>query len=366
MSSLSSAPASTTPVGQLRARGRGRLVDRLTWGVAVANLIAQIGIIVTGGAVRLTGSGLGCSEWPVCEPGAFTPQFHAAMTFHPIIEFGNRMLGVVVGVIALAMLVAVYRREPTSSRSPAVKRLAWLILIGVGLQGFIGGITVWVDLHPAIVGSHMLISLALVAVSTYLLVCLRSPDGQAVPVSSPSARVLGLAMSTVGVLLLVLGVVTTGAGPHSGDATEPYRWALDPAFVSRLHALAVWVFVGLVVVGLLLARREQNQRAVRAWGWLLAITLAQGAVGYVQYFTGLPELLVGIHMLGSALTVVTLVFAVSSLSTREPAPSSRLTPYDDTLAALAAVGQTTTGVHAEDALTTDTPTVDSRPAGPAE
>lgn len=88
----------------------------------------------------------------------------------------------------------------------------------------------------------------------------------------------------------------------------------------------MWVFVGLVVVGVLLARREQNHRAVRAWGWLLAITLAQGAVGYVQYFTGLPELLVGIHMLGSALTVVALVLAVSSLSTREPAPSSRLIP----------------------------------------
>lgn len=171
------------------------------------------------------------------------------MTFHPLIEFGNRMLGVVVGIIALALLVAVHRREPTSSRPPAVKRLAWLILIGVGLQGLIGGITVWVDLHPAIVGSHMLISLALVAVSTYLLVRLRSPDGQVVPVSSPSARGVGLAMSIVGVLLLVLGVVTTGAGPHSGDAAEPYRWALDPAFVSRLHAVAVWVFVGLVVGG---------------------------------------------------------------------------------------------------------------------
>lgn len=209
MSSSSSAPASTTPVSRLRAQGRGRLVDRLTWGVAVANLVAQIGIIVTGAAVRLTGSGLGCSQWPMCEPGAFTPQFHAAMTFHPVIEFGNRMLGVVVGIIALALVVSVRRLEPTASRPPAVRRLAWLILLGVGLQGLIGGITVWVDLHPATVGSHMLISLALVAVSTYLLVRLRSPDGRARPVSSPSARGVGLAMSTVGVLLLVLGVVTS-------------------------------------------------------------------------------------------------------------------------------------------------------------
>ena len=172
----------------------------------------------------------------------------------------------------------------------------------------------------------MLISLALVAVSAYLLVRLRSPDGQAIPASSPAARGVGLAMSAVGVLLLMLGVVTTGAGPHSGDATEPYRWALDPAFISRLHALTVWLFVGLIIGGILLARRDHNQGAVRAWAWLLAITLAQGAIGYIQYFTGLPELLVGIHMFGSALTVVALVFAVSSLSPREPAPSSQLIP----------------------------------------
>jgi len=189
----------------------------------------------------------------MCEPGAFTPQFHAAMTFHPIIEFRNRMLGVVVGIIALALLVAVYRREPTASCPPAVKRLACLFLLSVALQGLIGGITVWVDLHAAIVGSHMLISLALVAVSTYLLVRLRSTDGPAIPISSPAACSVGLAMSAVGVLLLMLGVVTTGAGPHSRDATEPYRWALDPAFISRLHALAVWVFVGFIIGGILLA-----------------------------------------------------------------------------------------------------------------
>lgn len=296
------------------------MVDPLTWGLAVANLITQIGIIVTGGAVRLTGSGLGCSQWPMCEPGQFTPQFYIEMSFHPIIEFGNRMLGVVVGVIALTLLLALYRREPTASRPPAIKRLAWLILISVALQAFIGGVTVWVDLHPAIVGSHMLISLALVAVSTYLLVRLRRPDNPARPVSSPTARGVGLLMATAGVILLALGVVTTGAGPHSGDATGPYRWALDPALISQLHALAVWVFVVLVVIGIVLARRERNRRMQRTWGWLLAVTLAQGVIGYIQYFTGLPALLVGIHMLGAALTVVALVHAISSLTTREPTP----------------------------------------------
>lgn len=318
MSPTSSIPATARTPADV-SPGRSAPRDRLTVGLAIANLIAQIAIIVTGGAVRLTGSGLGCSQWPMCEPGTFTPQFHGEMAFHSAIEFGNRMLGVVVGLIAVALLWAVHRRQPPRPSPPVTKRLAWLILAGVALQGLIGGITVWVDLHPAIVGSHMLISLALVAASTRLLMRLRSTDEPEHSGSSRAARAVGLATVTVGVLLLVLGVVTTGAGPHSGDATEPYRWALDPASISRLHALAVWVFVALVVIGIVLARREDNQRALRAWGWLLVVTLAQGVIGYVQYFTGLPELLVGIHMLGSALTVVAMVPAMSSLSTRQPA-----------------------------------------------
>lgn len=228
----SSHPTSTSPpVGTAPAPARETLVDRLTWGLAVANLVAQIGIIVTGGAVRLTGSGLGCSQWPMCEPGSFTPEFHDAMSVHPIIEFGNRTLTGVLGVIALALVWAVYRREPTASRPGSLKALAWLPLVGIALQAVVGGITVWVDLHPAVVGSHMLISLALVAVSTYLLHRLAAPDAPARPAASARLRAVGALTVVVGVVLLVLGVVTTGAGPHSGDATEPYRWALNPAHI---------------------------------------------------------------------------------------------------------------------------------------
>ena len=315
-----SSPVTDPSTGTSPASGRGALVDRLTWGLAVANLVAQLGIIVTGGAVRLTGSGLGCSQWPMCEPGSFTPEFHSEMTFHPIIEFGNRTLTGVLGVIALALVWAVYRREPTASRPAALKRLSLLPLAGIAVQAVVGGVTVWVDLHPAVVGSHMLISLFLVTVSSYLLLRLASPDAPARPVASPALTLVGRLVVGVGALLLTLGVVTTGAGPHSGDATEPYRWALDPAFISRLHAMSVWAFVVLVVAGLVLARREGNTTAQRTWGALLAVTLAQGLVGYVQYFTGLPELLVGIHMLGSALTVVAIVYAVGALSTRQPEP----------------------------------------------
>ncbi|MEE6296497.1 COX15/CtaA family protein [Georgenia wangjunii] len=310
-----SAPVSPAPTGP--APTRAARVDRLTWGLAVANLVAQIGIIVTGGAVRLTGSGLGCSQWPLCEPGQFTPEFHAEMGIHPLIEFGNRTLTGVLGVIAVALVWVVYRREPTAARPAPLRRLVWLPLIGIAVQAVVGGITVWVDLHPAIVGSHMLISLALVAVSTYLLLRLRAADGEPVWRVERPVRTIAGALAVVGVVLLVLGVITTGAGPHSGDADEAYRWALDPASVSKLHAWAVWAFVALVLAGLVLLRDAPAAR--RAWWVLLGVTLAQGAIGYVQYFTGLPELLVGAHMLGAALLVVSLVHALDALRTRERA-----------------------------------------------
>ncbi|MEE6282967.1 COX15/CtaA family protein [Georgenia sunbinii] len=320
MTSPSTLPTSHTD-GQPPARRA--LVDRFTWALAVANLVAQIGIIVTGGLVRVTGSGLGCSQWPMCEPGAFTPEFHAEMSFHPIIEFGNRTLTGVLGIIAVALVVAVYRRQPTASRPASLRRLAWLPLVGIAIQAVIGGITVWVDLHPAIVGSHMLISLALVAVSTYLLVRLGTPDGPPRLVVPTAARSVAWLLAALGVLLLVLGVITTGAGPHSGDATEPYRWALDPAAISRLHALSVWAFVVVAVVGLVIIRRQPAARpaTVRAWWWLLAVTALQGVIGYVQYLTGLPEVLVVVHMLGAGLLVVVLVRAVATLHERTPALS---------------------------------------------
>lgn len=307
-------------------------VDRLTWGLAVANLVAQVLIIATGGAVRLTGSGLGCSQWPMCEPGSFTPQFHAEATYRSAIEFGNRTVTGLLLVIAVALVWAVYRREPSASRPAALRRLAWLPLALVLVQAGLGGITVLIELHPAIVGSHMLLSLGLVAVSTYLLVRLAAGDGPPRAVVPPGVRWLAAAATLDGVVVLVLGVVATGAGPHSGDATKPYRWALDPAHISRLHAVSVWLFLALLL-GMLLALRRlgaadgapdaargRPDGAWQAWSLLLLVTLLQGAIGYVQYFTGLPALLVGVHMVGSAALVIALGHAMSALYERAPLP----------------------------------------------
>jgi heme a synthase len=287
---------------------------RWTRAVLLANLVAQIGIVVTGGAVRLTGSGLGCSTWPQCEPGSFTPVVHEATTWHPFIEFGNRTLTGVVGVVAIAVALLVVT---DTRRARPYRRLGLVPLVGVVLQALIGGATVLLHLDPAVVGVHMLVSLGLVAVSTVLLY--RSAEGDArrrwlVP---PRVRATGQALVAVAVALLALGVVVTGSGPHGGDEEVAYRFAVDPVLVAKMHAAAVWAFVAVLVTLLVgLARGAAPARARRSAAVLLAVTLAQGLIGYVQYFTGLPEVLVGVHMLGAALLTASLAWTVLTLRER--------------------------------------------------
>lgn len=285
--------------------GTSRWVPRLAW----ANLVAQVLIIVTGGAVRLTGSGLGCSTWPQCEPGQFTPVLHDEMSVHTIIEFGNRTLTGVLGIVALALAVAVWR---DGARPPWYRRLALVPLAGVAAQAVIGGITVLADLHPAVVGLHMVVSLLLVAASTCLIALDGAPLGR--PAVTRPTVLAGRALLAVGAVLMVLGTVTTGAGPHGGDDEVAYRYAVDPVLAAKAHAGAVWAFVALVLACLWLLRREgAPRRTLRAWWVLLGVTAAQGLIGYVQYFTGLPELLVGVHLLGTGTLTAALTWAYCRL-----------------------------------------------------
>lgn len=292
-----STPTTTPATENLTWWDRAR---RWTRPVVLANLVAQIAIIVTGGAVRLTGSGLGCSTWPMCEPGEFTPRFHDATNLHPYIEFGNRTLTGVLGVIAVAVAVLVWSDR---SRSRSYRLLGLVPLVGVAAQAVIGGITVLVDLHPAIVGGHLLISMALVAASTVLFERVSEGDGPPRPLAEPRTRLAAAALQVALVPVLVLGVIVTGAGPHSGDSEVGYRFAVDPARFTQLHSASVWLFLAVtVLVVVLVARtRPAPPRARRVLVTLVVITLLQGAIGYVQYFTGLPEILVGLHMLGAAL-----------------------------------------------------------------
>lgn len=295
-----------------------RVVDRLRprwgWPVVVANVVAQIGIVVTGGAVRLTGSGLGCSTWPECEPGHFTPQIHEAMAINPLIEFGNRTLtGVLLVVTVLvALLVASDRRRPTSYRWLAVTPFLLVML-----QAVIGGVIVIFDLNPGFVGIHLLISMTLVALSTWLMLRFREGDGPSTTLIRRTDRVLVRILVLLLAAVLTLGVVVTGAGPHSGDEHVGYRFAVDPWLMAKVHAAAVWAFLAIQVA--LLVRLRRAGAAGRLWRTallLLALTLAQGLIGYVQLYTGLPIGLVNLHMLGAALLTAGVSSFVWSTRTR--------------------------------------------------
>jgi len=285
---------------------------RWTGAVLVANLAAQIGIIVTGGAVRLTGSGLGCSTWPECEPGQFTAVFHPETTYHQFVEFGNRTLTGVLVVIALAVALLVCTDR---SRNRAYRVLGLVPGLGVIAQAVIGGVIVLLHLHPGWVSLHFLVSAALVYVSLLLVHRAGEGDGPPVPVVDATTRTTAWALAAMTAVVVVLGVITTGAGPHSGDSEVGYRFTVDPALMSKLHAWAVWAFIAVLAVYLWRVRRAPDtvRHAARL---LLAITLAQGAIGYVQYFNGLPALLVGLHMLGSALLVAGTTRVVLTTRTR--------------------------------------------------
>jgi cytochrome c oxidase assembly protein subunit 15 len=269
-------------------------ISRHGRGFTLANIAAQGGIIVTGGAVRLTESGLGCSTWPQCEPGEFTPTWHGETAGHAFIEFGNRTLTGVVLIIAGLVAIAVWRSRP---------ELKWwgvVPLVGVLIQAGVGGLTVRAHLNPWIVGPHMIISVALVWVSVYIALRYRNaPRRVGAPLSI--ARIIH---AVTFVAIIVLGVLTTGAGPHSGDAEATDRLDLDPALIARIHALSVWAFVLTLAYLAWRMRKDVSDTAPdevrKAWLVLVVVTLAQGAVGYAQYFTGLPIVLVGLHMLGIA------------------------------------------------------------------
>ncbi|MBK8463340.1 MAG: COX15/CtaA family protein [Nigerium sp.] len=265
---------------------------------SVANLIANMVIIWTGALVRLTKSGLGCPTWPQCEPGSYVPT--GELGLHGAIEFGNRMLTFVLAAIALATFLAAWRRRRAGQ---APRRLVWLTFsVGLGIiaQAVIGGVSVRMQLDPWVVGLHMVASVALI------LVCV-----EIVHLTFGVARVyvpqrLALLTQTVfllGLAVIALGVVVTGAGPHSGDGGAQ-RNGLSPEWTAKTHAWSVWLLIGLTVLGSVLAWADPRLR--RLWLGLLAVELLQGLIGYIQYFTHLPVATVMLHMVGTTLFVAAL------------------------------------------------------------
>lgn len=275
----------------------------------LVNLVAQVAIVVTGGVVRLTGSGLGCPTWPQCVPGSYTPVVRQAQGWHKDVEFGNRLLTFVVGAAAVAVVVVVSAWVLRTGAPRRLLALAAIPVVGVVAQAVVGGITVLTDLAPAAVAAHFLVSMALVATSTVLLLALTRPDPPAT--GRAEVRWLAAAMAVVAAVVLALGTVVTGSGPHSGDAVHPSRFGVDPRSVSWLHADAVWLFVGLVLALVVVLRLvDGGPVARRRVRWLLAVTVLQGTVGYTQYFTGLPGALVATHMLGAGLLTIAVTAVV--------------------------------------------------------
>jgi cytochrome c oxidase assembly protein subunit 15 len=280
--------------------------------VALANAVANVLIVVTGGAVRLTGSGLGCPTWPRCTDESFVPT--PELAGHGVIEFGNRTLTFLLTITAVAVLVVVWR-----SARRDLRPLAIVSFLGIPVQALLGGITVLTGLNPWTVAAHFLLSMVLVAVATILWLRSREPGvGQLVVRRPLPLLVTGIAVVTA--VVLMIGTVVTGSGPHSGDP-EAGRTGFDPELVSQLHADVVFLLIGLTVALLVaLYATDSPGRVRRAARDLLIVQLAQGVIGYVQYFLHLPIAAVLLHMLGAALIAACTARLVWSIR----GPSSEL------------------------------------------
>lgn len=277
-----------------RFNGRVTVSPALIRRLALASLIANVLIVLTGGAVRLTGSGLGCPTWPRCTDDSYVTS--PEMGVHGLIEFGNRGLSIVVGMIAVAALAA------TLLARPRRRDLVWLaggVLVLVGVQGLIGGLSVRMVLNPWVVAGHFTMSMVVIAVAYALWVRAGESDEPVRPLVPPPLRWLATGIVATTLALLAVGTVVTGSGPHAGDPRSP-RIDIDPGLMAQLHADAVFLLLGLSIAAwlALLAFRDAPG-ATRAALILIGVELAQGLVGFTQYFTALPVLLVGVHMAGA-------------------------------------------------------------------
>ncbi|MHA4778174.1 COX15/CtaA family protein [Streptomyces sp. MSC1_001] len=290
---------------------------------ALSAVVMSVLIIVTGGAVRLTGSGLGCDTWPKCTDDSLfaTPE----QGLHGAIEFGNRMLTY---VLSAAVGWAIIAARSTKPRRRGLTRLGWLQFWIVMSNAVLGGITVWMGLNPWTVAGHFLAANALLTVA--VITWQRTGEGDTAPrprVPRP-VRKLSWAIMIVSALLIALGTAVTGSGKHAGDSSDVPRMPWDWTNAAHVHAIAAWAVCALALAMWLVLRVVDAPLDTRARARdLLIVLLAQGGIGYVQYFTGVPELLVAAHMLGSSLMWIAVLRLALSLRERPlptadiPAPS---------------------------------------------
>jgi cytochrome c oxidase assembly protein subunit 15 len=264
--------------------------------LALASVIANVGIVVTGGAVRLSGSGLGCPTWPRCDGSSYVTT--AAMGYHGEIEFTNRTLTSVVGVLAALCVVAAWAQPRRSGARRGQLIWSTLVLASIPAQAGLGGVTVLTNLNPWFVASHFLLSAVVIAAAYQLWVRTRP----SVAIDAVSRPLRGLAWSIVAATaaVLVVGTIVTGSGPHAGDE-HAKRTGLDPATIAQLHTDLVMLLIGLSVAAWLALKAVRMSNAARAAALLVIVECSQALIGFVQYFTHLPVVLVGVHMLGACL-----------------------------------------------------------------
>lgn len=282
-------------------------LEKLQRLVVVAGSLLAI-IMFTGAAVRLTESGLGCEDWPTCSENRLVPEW----SYHGAIEFGNRLISFAVAA-AVGLVVVAARRIPGRSD---LQRWAWSLVAIVAVQVVLGGITVLVDLHPAFVGVHFLLSILSIWQVTMLWHRTVAPASRRMRRGSTAIANRAKLLVGLGVVVLILGTLVTGTGPHGGDS-EAQRLALNLQTVARLHAASVWILLVLTLEFVLRSRREHLP--LRPLQRTLGVIVVQGAIGYLQYATGVPPLLVELHVIGSVAVWFALVRQHLSLS--EPAPN---------------------------------------------
>lgn len=293
--------------------------------MAIASLVANSLLILTGGLVRLTGSGLGCPTWPRCtsESWTNTPE----MGIHGLIEFGNRTLTFVLAVVAVLTFLSVLRLR---HQFPRMFWIALFLGIGIPVQAIIGGITVLVQLHPLVVGAHYIISAIMISLATLLVLDTRRAGlatvahaqrpGQ-LPGRETHVRALATAVGVLSAIILYVGTLVTGTGPHAGDE-DSARLAFEPRLITFTHVVPVYLIVAAVIIALILGMKQNWPKVLfRAYVLLAGILLLQALVGYYQYFNNVPILAVAVHMVLSAIMIwaATRVCSISFQVTKDPA-----------------------------------------------
>jgi len=313
---------SADPTTAAAPRGLRRLwrwlpltVDRRVVAAAWATLVVQVGIVGTGGLVRLTGSGLGCPTWPQCTEGSFVPTDELPVV-HSVIEFGNRLLTFVLVAVAIVTFLFVVRMR---RERPDLFWLALSIGLYVPLQAIIGGITVLTNLNPYVVGLHYFASVVLVALAAALVVRVYAVPGPRVTAVPRWYAITTHLTSAFVLITVVVGILVTGSGPHAGDGGAA-RNGLDSELMQHVHSWPAYITLALTLAIFAGAWRTTPALRLRLWtGLLLAVEVLQIVVGLWQSRTGLPIWLVNIHMVLAVVMVAAMTAVVMHLKAPLPA-----------------------------------------------